>query len=58
MFDKYYGEHFDEICIPPFFEKREFGILLLNDKIWVRHKSFKNVDEINNFLSSTTPSDV
>jgi DNA primase small subunit len=37
---------------------REFGILLLKDKIWVRHKSFKKVDEINNFLSNTTPSDV
>lgn len=58
MFHKYYTECFHEICLPNLFEKREFGALLLKEKIMVRHKKFNTSSELQSFLCSLIPSDV
>lgn len=58
MFHKYYTECFHEIYLPNLFEKREFGALLLKEKIMVRHKKFNTSSELQSFLCSLIPSDV
>jgi len=39
-------------------EKREFAFLLSKEKTMLRHKGFKSVDDLRNFLQSVAPSDV
>ncbi|MGA3191582.1 MAG: DNA primase small subunit PriS [Candidatus Bathyarchaeia archaeon] len=58
MFFSYYSNCFHEISIPHSFEKREFAVFLLRNKIMVRHKSFAAVEELKDFLSGEVPSDV
>ena len=58
MFLEYYKECFNRICMPRLFEKREFGTLLLNERIMVRHKKFETATELQSFLCTVIPSDV
>lgn len=57
-FLEYYKSFSQENWIPNFFEKREFGALLFKEKIMVRHRSFKQYDELREFLCEFIPSDV
>jgi DNA primase small subunit len=57
-FLEYYKSSFQESCIPNSFENREFGALLFKEKIMVRHKSFKQFEQLKVFLCDLIPSDV
>jgi len=58
LFLEYYSECFDEVGVKRGFEKREFAVLLMRDRVMVRHRSFKNRGELQSFLCSMIPSDV
>lgn len=57
-FLEYYKNTFQESWMPNFFESREFGALLFKEKIMVRHKSFKQLEQLKGFLCDLIPSDV
>lgn len=56
-FLEYYESAFQESWIPNSFENREFGALLFKEKTMVRHRSFKQPDELKEFLCELIPSD-
>lgn len=56
-FFEYYRDHSSNIQSPTSIEKREFGFLLLEERTMLRHKGFKNIDELRNFLKTLVPSD-
>lgn len=57
-FTEYYRTRCSNIQSPASIEKREFGFLLLKERVMLRHKAFKNVDNLRSFLKMTVPSDV
>lgn len=57
-FAEYYHEHSHEIQPPTFFERREFGFLLFTEKMMIRHKGFRRIENLRRFLETTVPSDV
>jgi DNA primase small subunit len=57
-FADYYKQHSDSILPPSSFERREFGFLLLEKKVMLRHKSFRDVDGLRSSLATVVPSDV
>jgi DNA primase small subunit len=57
-FLEYYKNAFQESWIPISFENREFGALLFKEKMMVRHRSFKQSKELEEFLFEFVPSDV
>ncbi|MDH5266748.1 MAG: hypothetical protein OEW62_03615, partial [Candidatus Bathyarchaeota archaeon] len=57
-FAEYYKGHSSSIPPPTSIEKREFGFLLLDEKIMLRHKGFRGVDDLRFSLKKIVPSDV
>lgn len=57
-FAEYYGAFSWRIEGPAEIEKREFGFLLFKEKMMVRHRSFKSVEELRSFIKTIVPSDV
>jgi len=57
-FAEYYQKHPSIIQPPSSIKKREFGFLLFKERIMIRHKGFKNVDDLRSFLKAIVPSDV
>ena len=55
-FSDYYNGHMDEIVGPSGIERREFGFLVMNQGGMIRHKSFRNVEELRQFIGSIVPS--
>jgi len=58
FFFKYYKENAKALRSPYLMEKREFAFSLFKEQIMLRHKSFRNKDELANFFENITPSDV
>ena len=58
MFLRYYTECSGEIGVPRGLVKREIGVVLFRDRIMVRHRTLRTIDELKDFLRSTNPSDV
>jgi DNA primase small subunit len=58
MFAEYYKEQSSLVQPPTSIERREFGFLFFDERIMLRHKSFKTSDDFRNFLASAVPSDV
>ncbi len=56
-FSEYYKKNVS-IQPPSSIEKREFGFLLLKERIMLRHKSFKTAEELRNSLKRLVPSNV
>jgi len=56
-FLEYYQEHSASIKPPTQIEKREFGFLLFKEKVMIRHKSSKNLDDLTKLLTTLVPSD-
>jgi len=55
--DKFIEYYENRIIEPPSsIEQREFGFLLFKERMMVRHRGFKNTEELNSFLRSTAPS--
>ena len=57
-FSEYYQKHSSSIQPPTKIEKREFGFLVFKERVMIRHKGFKNVDDLSKFLKTLVPSDV
>ncbi len=57
-FAEYYHEHSNEIQPPTSMEKREFGFLTFKEKMMIRHKGFRRIEDLRRFLETTAPSDV
>lgn len=58
LFTDYYRKKNNLIKPPTILQKREFGFILLKERTMLRHKNFKNIDYLKQFLASTVPSDV
>jgi DNA primase small subunit len=57
-FADYYKQHSASILAPSSLERREFGFLLLEKRVMLRHKGFMNVDGLRSSLATIVPSDV
>ena len=57
-FSEYYEKHPSSIQPPTQIEKREFGFLLFKERVMIRHKGFKNVEDLTKTLKTLIPSDV
>jgi len=57
-FLEYYEKQSSSIHPPTQIEKREFGFLLFKERVMIRHKGFKNVDDLTKTLKTLVPSDV
>jgi len=55
-FSEYYKKNSMSIQPPASMEKREFGFLLLKERIMLRHKSFKTAKELRDTLKRLVPS--
>jgi DNA primase small subunit len=57
-FADYYKQHSVSILAPSSLERREFGFLLLEKRVMLRHKGFMDVDGLRSSLCTIVPSDV
>ena len=57
-FTDYYKQHSSSIPPPTSIEKREFGFILFEKRIMLRHMGFRNGDDLRSSISATVPSDV
>jgi len=57
-FADYYKENFASILAPSSLERREFGFLLLEKGVMLRHKGFIDVERLRSSLATVVPSDV
>jgi DNA primase small subunit len=57
-FADYYKQHSESILPPSSLKRREFGFLLLEKKVMLRHKGFRDADSLRSSLCSVVPSDV
>jgi len=57
-FAEYYGSDSFFVHPPTSIEKREFGFLMFKTRIMLRHKAFRNADDLRSFLTRIIPSDV
>ena len=57
-FADYYKQHSACISAPSSLERREFGFLLLEKRVMLRHKGFRDVDSLRSSLCTIVPSDV
>jgi DNA primase small subunit len=57
-FADYYKQHSASILPPSSLERREFGFLLLEKRVMLRHKGFRDVDGLRSSLCTIVPSDV
>jgi hypothetical protein len=57
-FAEYYEEHGSKILPPPAVEKREFGFLMFKEKMMIRHKAFKGMEDFASFVKKVVPPNV
>ncbi len=57
-FTEYYRHNAKSIRGPSEIERREFGFLMFAESAMVRHKAFKQVEDLRRFLELIAPSDV
>jgi DNA primase small subunit len=57
-FADYYKQHSSSILPPSSFKRREFGFLLLEKRVMLRHKGFIDAESLRSALCSVVPSDV
>lgn len=58
MFLQYYRERSIDIQPPPSFDRREFAFFMFKERIMLRHKGFKNMDELRSYVRQIAPSDI
>jgi len=57
-FAEYYKKNIKQIHPPASIGKREFGFVLFEEKMMVRHKGFRTEDNFRSYLASLAPSNV
>ncbi len=57
-FADYYKQNSASILPPTFIERREFGFLLFEKRMMLRHRGFREVDGLRSSLNTIVPSDV
>jgi DNA primase small subunit len=57
-FEEYYRHNFGRVRPPPEMEKREFGFLLFEEGIMIRHKAFKKATDLQSFIRTKVPAHV
>jgi len=57
-FTEYYRENANNIPLPTSYKKREFGFILFDKRVMLRHKAFVEPRFFRDFIKSITPSDV
>ena len=57
-FGDYYKQNSSSILPPSSLERREFGFLILEKQVMLRHQGFKDADSLRSSLCSIVPSDV
>jgi DNA primase small subunit len=57
-FADYYKQNGNSIMPPSSLKRREFGFLLLEKKVMLRHQSFKDAENLRSSLCNVVPSDV
>jgi len=57
-FAEYYKQNSASIMTPSSLERREFGFLLLEKKVMLRHQGFRDADSLRSSLATVVPSDV
>jgi DNA primase small subunit len=57
-FADYYSRSSLNVPAPTLMSQREFGFLLLKERIMLRHKIFRDIKDLKRFLSEAVPSDV
>jgi len=57
-FEEYYRHNFERVRPPPEMEKREFGFLLFEEGIMIRHKAFKKATDLQSFIRTKVPAHV
>jgi DNA primase small subunit len=57
-FAEYYKQHSSSIPPPTQIEKREFGFLLFEKRMMLRHRGFRDVGNLRSSISATVPSDI
>lgn len=57
-FSDYYIKNGNTILAPNSIEQREFGFFLFSENMVIRHKAFKKIVELRNFITNIIPSDV
>lgn len=58
MFLSYYEKCFEQVLIPAEMESREFGVMLPDSKMMIRHKTLENPHALQVLLQDLIPSDV
>ncbi len=56
-FAEYYRENARSIRPPPSLDRREFGFILFKQGVMVRHKGFRDEEEMRRFIGEVIPSD-
>jgi len=54
-FGEYYRDNAEKVKPPPEMEKREYGFLLFEAGVMVRHKAFKTANDLHAFIRTTVP---
>jgi len=57
-FFEHYKQHSASINLPSSLANREFAFLLFKERMMLRHKGFKSVEDFSNLLNTVVPSDV
>ena len=58
QFSQYYQRNSSDIEPPLSIEEREFAFFLIKDRVMLRHKGFKDVSTLRDFVKTISPSDV
>ena len=54
-FAEFYEENADKIEAPPLIKQREFGFMVFQENIMVRHKSFLNAEALRTYMKEAAP---
>lgn len=54
-FEEYYRDNAEKVRPPPEMEKREYGFLLFEAGVMIRHKAFKTATNLHAFIRTTVP---
>jgi len=54
-FEEYYRDNAEKVKPPPEMEKREYGFLLFEGAVMIRHRAFKTPTDLHAFIRTTVP---